>query len=57
MMEKLATPEDRYKYLLLATTRTDTMKKELKEAGDAGYTLVGICSRGELTIVMEKAVE
>jgi hypothetical protein len=117
MMERLATPEDPYKYLLLAMTRTDTIEKELKEAGDAGYkllpqtlvskripfsfgmletvvvlekapkssrkyqyrllenkrtsamekeileaeeagyTLVGICNRGEPAVVMEKTVE
>ena len=29
------------KYQLLATTRTSTMEKELKDAGDQGYVLVG----------------
>lgn len=31
----------RSKYKLLATTRTSTMEKELKDAGDQGYLLVG----------------
>jgi hypothetical protein len=33
---------DRYQYLLLATSRTSTMEKELQEAGDDGYELVGM---------------
>lgn len=32
----------KYVYLLLATTRTSTMEKELKQAGDAGYVVVGM---------------
>ena len=29
-------------YRLLATTKTSTMEKELKEAGNAGYVVVGM---------------
>jgi hypothetical protein len=29
-------------YKLLATTRTSTMEKELKEAGEQGYALLGL---------------
>jgi hypothetical protein len=32
----------RHAYRLLATTKTSTMEKELKEAGDAGYVVVGM---------------
>lgn len=32
----------RYEYKLLATSRTSTMEKELKQAGDAGFEFVGI---------------
>jgi hypothetical protein len=32
----------KYAYRLLATTKTSTMEKELKEAGDAGYVVVGM---------------
>jgi len=32
----------KYVYLLLATTRTSTMEKELKQVGDAGYVVVGM---------------
>jgi hypothetical protein len=31
-----------YKYLLLATTRTSTMEKELKQAGEEGYQALGM---------------
>jgi hypothetical protein len=31
-----------YEYKLLATNRTGTMEKELQEAGDAGFDLVGL---------------
>lgn len=31
-----------YEYKLLATKKTSTLQKELKEAGDAGYEFVGI---------------
>jgi hypothetical protein len=31
-----------YEYKLLATNRTGTMQKELQEAGDAGFDLVGL---------------
>ena len=32
----------RYQYLLLATTRTSTMQKELQEAGEQGYEIIGM---------------
>lgn len=32
----------RYDYLLLATTRTSTMEKEMNEAADAGYVFAGV---------------
>jgi hypothetical protein len=32
----------KHAYQLLATTKTSTMEKELKEAGDAGYVVVGM---------------
>jgi hypothetical protein len=34
---KDGTPEARYEYRLLATSKTSTMQKELQEAGDAGF--------------------
>lgn len=38
----LAKPVKPIEYRLLATKRTSTMQKELQEAGDAGYQLVGM---------------
>jgi hypothetical protein len=32
----------RYEYLLLATTKTSTMEKELKEAADGAYDVIGM---------------
>jgi hypothetical protein len=32
----------RYEYKLLATNKTSTMEKELKDAGDAGYEVLGM---------------
>lgn len=32
----------KYEYRLLATTKTSTMEKELKEAGDAGFVAIGM---------------
>lgn len=40
--ERGATPKDRFQYLLLATKKTSTMQKELQEAGDQGYVLLGL---------------
>jgi len=40
LMERVATPPDVYKYKLLATTRVDTMDKELNEAARDGYRLL-----------------
>jgi hypothetical protein len=54
VMEKAPTSSSKYKYRLLATHRTSTMEKELLEAEEAGYKMVGICSRNELMVIMEK---
>jgi hypothetical protein len=37
--------------------RTSTMEKEIREAEEAGYVLVGICSRDEHVVIMEKETE
>jgi len=39
---KADTPATLIEYRLLATSKTSTMQKELKEAGDAGFTLLGM---------------
>ena len=37
-----AEPLPRAEYLLLSTTKTSTMQKELREAGQAGFSIVGM---------------
>jgi hypothetical protein len=36
------TKAKRIEYKLLATTRTSTMEKELRQAGDAGFKFLGV---------------
>jgi hypothetical protein len=45
-----------YEYKLLATSRTSTLQKEVTEAKDAGYVIVGMVSRGEHMVVVEREV-
>ena len=53
----------RYEFKLLATSRTSTMQKELREAGDAGFRLVGMTvaktslGGSELVSIMRKDAE
>ena len=46
----------RYQYRFLATRRTRTLQKEVTEAKAAGFVLVGMVSRGEHMVVMEREV-
>ena len=41
LMEKTAGATATYGYRLLATNKTSTLQKELQEAGDAGFNIVG----------------
>ena len=43
-----------YEYKLLATSRTSTLQKEVTEAKNAGFEIVGMVSRGENMVVMER---
>jgi hypothetical protein len=54
LLEKAPASQQRYKYLLLATSRTSTMQKEMSQATDEGYQVVGMASRGEHVVIMEK---
>jgi hypothetical protein len=49
----LADGKGRYRYKLLATSRTSTMQRELQEMSDAGYEYVGETARGEVIVIME----
>lgn len=52
---------ERWKYMLLATSKTSTMEKELRQAGAAGYSLVGVTvgktamGGNELVVITRKA--
>jgi hypothetical protein len=41
LMEKTEGDSSAYSYRLLATSKTSTLQKELQDAGDAGYGIVG----------------
>lgn len=56
VMEKAPRSEKRYQYLLLATSRTATLQKEMAQALAEGYEVVGMVSRGEHMAILEKEV-
>ena len=43
-----------YEYKLLATTLTSTLQKEVDEAKGAGFVIIGMVSRGEHLVIMER---
>ncbi len=57
VMEKSPKSSKRYQYKLLATSRTSTMEKEIRETEAAGFVLVGIASRGEHMVILEKELK
>lgn len=57
IMEKPPVVEAKYQYKLLATNRTGTLQKEVTEAKNEGYLVVGMVSRGEHMVVMEREVK
>ncbi|MDM7923599.1 MAG: hypothetical protein QUS14_14970 [Pyrinomonadaceae bacterium] len=57
IMERPPVVVKQYEYKLLATSRTSTLQKEVTEAQDAGYKIVGMVSRGEHMVVMEREVD
>ena len=54
VLERPPHPVNRYQYILLATTRTSTLQKEVTQAKNAGYKIVGMVSRDEHIVVMER---
>jgi hypothetical protein len=54
LLERSPKVEKQYEYKLLATSRTSTLQKEVSEAIAAGFVLVGMVSRGEHMVIMEK---
>ena len=56
IMERLPKPTTNYEYKLLATNLTSTLQKEVTEAKAMGYVIVGMVSRDEHMVVMEREV-
>lgn len=54
IMEQPPKPTRQYQYKLLATSRTGTLQKEVTEAVAAGFVIVGMVSRDEHMVVMER---
>ncbi len=54
IMERPPKVRKEYDYKLLATTLTSTLQKEVTEAKNTGYVVVGMVSRDEHMVVMER---
>ena len=54
VLEKAPNLATVYEYLLLATNRTSTLQTEMTEAVQDGYSVMGMVSRGEHMVILEK---
>ncbi len=54
IMERPPKADKKYEYKLLATSLTSTLQKEVTEAKEAGFIIVGMVSRGEHIVIMER---
>lgn len=54
LMERPPTEQKQYEYKLLATNLTSTLQKEVAEAQAAGFVIVGMVSRGEHMVILER---
>jgi hypothetical protein len=54
VLERAPKSDKRYEYQLLATSLTSTLQKEVGAAEADGFELVGLVSRGENMVIMEK---
>ncbi len=54
IMERPPRVTKEYEYKLLATNLTSTLQKEVTEAKNEGFIIVGMVSRGEHMVVMER---
>ena len=54
LLEKEPGGSQGYDYLLLATTKTATLQKEMSQALEEGYEVVGMVSRGEHMVILER---
>jgi hypothetical protein len=57
VMEKAPNSAVTYEYRLLATNRTSTMQEEMDQAMVDGFSVVGLASRGEHVVIVEKLIE
>ncbi len=57
VLEKVPGAHEKYNYLLLATTKTSTLQKEMSEAIEEGYEVVRMVSRGEHMVILERLAE
>ncbi len=55
VLEKAPNLATVYEYLLLATSRTSTLQKEMADAVQDGYEVMGMVSRGEHMVILEKS--
>jgi hypothetical protein len=54
VLERVPKSEKHYEYKLLATNLTSTLQKEVMQSEAEGFILVGMVSRGENMVIMEK---
>lgn len=54
ILERSPKLEKNYEYLLLATSLTSTLQKEVSQAQANGFALAGLISGGERMVIMEK---
>jgi hypothetical protein len=54
LVERSAKPGARYEYRLLGTQRTATLQKEVSEAVASGFAVVGMASRDEHVVILER---
>jgi hypothetical protein len=57
ILERPPVVKKKYEYKLLATNLTSTLQKEVIQATEAGFAIIGMVSRGEHMVVMERGVD
>ncbi len=55
LLEKAPNSTEKFRYRLLATTLTSTLQREVTRAKEDGYELLGMVSRDEHIVIMQKA--
>ncbi len=56
VMEKAPGSQNHYRYLVRADRHTPILQKQLVQARQEGYTVVGMVARGKRWVILEKAV-